>query len=101
MQESLRRVFREEVRPGYQTLQHWIKDIQKTCERWVAILQTEGGFTTAFPEDVNHDRPLELVHFMQVCEKYFNAVSVDDRDRLHGILLHRCRGSPLSGLFLK
>lgn len=95
---SLRRVFRESAMPCYQTVQHWIKGIKISCGRWTGILQEEGRFKVARPKKSNL-RPIELVHFIIVLERYLHPARIDiEIDFKHYKLLERYHSSPLSHL---
>lgn len=101
--ESLGRVFRKEVIPGYQTVQYWIKGVKVSCGRWTGILEEAGRFTIACPKKGSSLHPIELVHFIIVLERYLEPSQKDIGyeqsmviNSLHSRLLERYRGSPLS-----
>lgn len=94
---SLRRVFRKSAMPSYQTVQHWIKGVKVSCSRWIGILQEAGGFKIARLKEWGNLRPIELVHFMMVLERYLQPAHVDiEIESLHCQLLKRYHSSPLS-----
>lgn len=97
LRESLARVFKEGVRPGYQAVQHWINGVKESCGHWIGVLQEAGKFTLACPKQGSRVYSPELLHFIIVLEKYLAGAQTDIAiHTLHGKLLKTYRSSPLS-----
>jgi hypothetical protein len=100
VKESVSRVFQKGQMPSYQTVHGWINGIKNTSGRWIGILQEAGKFKTACPARKSFLRPIELVHFIIVLERYLECVKTDiEIDYLHGQLLKSYCGSPFSPHF--
>lgn len=97
MKESLSQVFRKEILPSYQTVQHWIRGLEKVPGLWISLLQEQGRFTLAPP--VCSIRPKNLIHVMEVLRAYLSIQKEQGRCFLiPASVLNRYRGSPLTAL---
>lgn len=94
MKESLSRVF-QGIIPGYQIIQAWKKSIKKNSGTWIGILQSE--LKRGYPKTTKNESP--VVYLMRLLEMYFEKSKASMcMNELHGRLLKRYRGSPLTHL---
>lgn len=96
IQNILNKIFHPDIMPGYQLVQQWLKQIKKSSNKWIGILQSEIKEAIKKPTNKNDCRDVELVYFMMVLEKYFNSNAAIEIEKKHQSLVTKYRGSPFS-----
>ena len=94
IQGSLKAVFREKVRPSYQTAQGWIKVLTQRSGVWIGLLK--GEMESGWPRRCGMENPEYL---MVLLEEYFAGAGKEiEMAARHGKLIHLGRGSPFSAV---
>jgi len=82
---------------SHRAVRQWIQSLKTVCTQWIGVLQGEIGAPVARPNTFYRDP--DLAYLAAVLAEYLKSASTPvQRNRLHGILLNRYRGSPLTAL---